>query len=393
MSGLDTGIVTYADLVDYVIASNMGGARSKELTFVKAAVHAAFREVWSGREWAFYRREYRIDLVAPYDTGTVAFDFTGGSSERLLTLTDGTWPIWAKYGRIRIDNRVYEVEDRLSSTTLQLTQNMNPGEDIAAGETYELYRTVYSLPPDLLSIETVIIEDGPWSTHRLQPREWLELERRGAGTGNVWGWTIKADPDLRDRWAIFVHPRPSEAEPMAFTYMRRPAALRWSGTESTATPTASGSSGASTLVISATLPQSMVGAIIRLNDTSNKPTGLFGVHPYIEQHQIKSISGTTVTLNETTLGQAFASGTKVVVSSLVDIRETMMQAVLDALDYRLATMAPGGREGPSIVQAYQRFTRSLIVAKEHDAADRTDGAGLSRYSDQWWTRAEVVLND
>jgi len=341
---MDDGVLTYSDLLDYITSLNDGGARSKDLRVYKESILGSYRDLSMTAEWDYYLGEGRIDLVANYNTGTVAYDHTGGANERQLTLTGGTWPTWIKFGRVRFNETVYKVESRVSSTIITLDSVFNPGEDVASSTTYESYRSVYSLPSDMWRLYDVAVEKSYWVTYYISPTEWLQRERFVQSFGQTWAWTIMRDPDNDNLWALWVDPSPETAEPLGFIYRRRPRTLRWAGVETEArTYTASGSSGASTLTTSTGLPSSMVGSVIRLSsDTTTHPTGLAGDNPYNEQHKITAISGTTVTIDGT-LGQAYTS-TKIVVSDPVDMTETMIEALKAQVEYRLARMSNDTRD-------------------------------------------------
>ena len=99
------------------------------------------------------------------------------------------------------------------------------------------------------------------------------------------------DPDSDNRWALWVDPHPSTAEPLGFIYRRRPRTLRWAGTETAArTYTITGTSGATTVTTSSNLPSSMVGSVLRLPTGTDHPTGLGGTEPFNEQFKITAIS-------------------------------------------------------------------------------------------------------
>jgi hypothetical protein len=107
--------------------------------------------------WSFLRAEYTIATVAPYSTGTVAYDHTGGANERQLTLSSGTWPSWAASGVVIIDDTWYEVDTRVSNSIVTLDATNNPGADISAGETYRLVQVEYDLPTNFGGMDGPIL--------------------------------------------------------------------------------------------------------------------------------------------------------------------------------------------------------------------------------------------
>lgn len=332
MASLDARIITFEDLMSHLIRGEMSGSRTKGLEWVKEAVVSAYDAVCFRHRWDYYKKEYRIQINAPYSTGTIAYDHTGGASERMVTLTTGTWPSWAQYGRLRISNLIHDVATRESDTVLTLDSIVNPGADIASGTSYEIYRSVYPLPEDFLGLGAIEMESSQWMTWYISPDEWLRRERFIRSSGSPVCWTIMQNPDKTTDFAVFLDPPPDSAQPFSFIYRRRPRKIRWSGIEQQARNyTLSGSAGAATVTTSTALPSSMVGSILRISgdilDSSQPPTGLAGSNPFEEQHRIKSISSTTVTFDGTTLDNTYSSGTAFLVSDPIDASFSMIDAI------------------------------------------------------------------
>jgi len=336
---VDDGVLTYHDLLDYITALTDGGARTKDMRLYREAILGAYRDVSMAAEWDYFTTEGRVNLDALYATGTIAYDHTGGANERQVTLSGGTWPTWAAKGRIRFNDVVYTIDARVSATVITLKTDFNPGADVAALTSYESYRSVYPLPSDLWRIFDVAVEKTSWITYYITPTEWLQRDRFLDYSGQTWAWTMMRDPDADNRWALWVDPHPSIAEPLGFIYRRRPRTLRWAGTETAArTYTITGSSGATTVTTNIALPSSMVGTVLRLPTGTDHPTGLGGNEPFNEQFKITGISSTTVTI-DSELTAAYSSGTKCVISDPVDMNDTMLEALKAQLEYRLSRMA------------------------------------------------------
>ena len=369
-------VYTYSDLMDYVTAITDGGARTKDLRMHKETILGAYRDISMCYEWKYYIKEARVDLVANYKTGTISYT----SSNRRVVLTGGTWPSWVKYGRIRIDDVVYDVEDTVSgleTSTITLTEDSNPGVDLSAGTSYDLFRSVYPLPDDLWRIYDVGVEKNHWITYYISPSEWRQREAFHQASGQTWAWTIMKDPDNDGRWSLCVDPSPNTAEPLMFVYRRKPRVLRWAGTETAArTGTTSGSvsaGGASISIASATPSSSMVGSIIRFGDSSNAPTGLAGSYPYSEQAKIKTVSGGNLVLSEG-VTYDIPSGTKVLITDPVDMPDTMLEALKAQIEYRFARFANDQR---GVATARQVADFELRRALE---ADQLYHAGIGQGS-------------
>jgi hypothetical protein len=393
MASLDPQVRTFEDLLSHLIRGEMSGGRTKEHPYIKEACLSAYNKIALKTQWDYYLKEYRILIDAPQSSSTITFDFTGGASERLLTIAAGTWPTWAKYGRIRIGNYVHDIYDRLSSTTLQLDSIMNPGEDVAALTTYVLYRSVYPLPEDFLSMYTPSLENTVWNTSYITPDEWLKRERFHRASGTPAVWTIMQNPDKTTDFAIFLDPPPDAAQPFSFIYRRRPRKIRWSGIETQALSyTLSGSAGASTLTTSTALPASMAGSIIRINgtilDASQPPDGLGGSNPFEEQHRILSISSTTVTLDGTTLDNTYSAGTTFRVSDPLDVAYDMIDALYSECRSMMTEF-----DGDLKLMEYRRNVAKEDVLTAMENQSRVDRRSTRGVSTQDYFRRGTVTQD
>jgi hypothetical protein len=80
-----------------------------------------------------------------YTTGTIVYDHAGGTPDRKVTLTGGTWPLWAASGVITISGVDYTVDARTSGTVITLESDSNPGEDITDATSYSLVDGVFQM--------------------------------------------------------------------------------------------------------------------------------------------------------------------------------------------------------------------------------------------------------
>jgi len=374
-------VTLYSDILDYITALTDGGARTKDLRMHKEAILGAYRDISMGNEWAYYIAEGRIDLDAKYSTGKVTYT----ASTRTLVIQDGgTWPSWIKYGRIRIDDSVYTVEKTTDTAANIILDASNcPAANISSAVTYDAYRTEYPLPDDMWRLYDVGVEKNNWVTYYITPTEWQQRERYLSSGGQTWAWTIMKNSDADGKWSLFVDPYPTESEPLMFMYRRKPRTLRWAGTEvkarASSTQNATASATNTYLTTDTELPASMVGAVIRLSETTTHPTGLAGVNPYYEQHKISSISGTTVNLDDA-IGKSGGYANKYfVVSDPVDMSESMIEAFKAEVEYRIARMSNDQRD---TVQARRIADYQLRRSLEAESRFKESGGynRQSRYS-------------
>ena len=391
MASVSESIITYEDLLGYITALTDGGARTKDLRMHKEIIQGAYRDIAMCHEWRYYLKEGRIDLAASYSTGTVTYV----ESTRVLTIGGGgSWPSWAKYGRVRIDDVVYPIES-VSGNDATLDSVLNPTANISSATSFELFRSVYPLPEDLWRLYDVAVEKSYWLPHYISPSEWLQRERFHQASGQTWAWTIMKDPDDDGRFALRVDPSPSTAEPLGFIYRRKPRALRWAGTESTARQTTiTGVADATSVTASATLPQNMVGSIIRLTDSGSIPTGLAGTNPYTEQHRITGITGTgasTAASIAGTVSQAYTAGSSALISDPIDMNVTMIEALKAQIEYRFARFANDQRGTETARDAADFELRRALEAEARYKF--TPGVPQSRYHYMFAHLGSVITTD
>lgn len=118
-----------------------------------------------------------------YNTGTVSYDHTGGSSERLVTLSGGSFPAWVDTdAAITIAGVRYPIASVLSSTTLTLnaasstnTVN-NPGADVGSTSNWSVssYMTTSQGEDGMLitngtrcKIQNCLSLDNAWTSYRV----------------------------------------------------------------------------------------------------------------------------------------------------------------------------------------------------------------------------------
>ena len=117
---------------------------------------------------------------------------------------------------------------------------------------------------------------------------------------------------------------------------------------------------------------------------TNVPTGLAGSYPYDEQHLIRSIASTTVTLEGTTLEKTY-SGDKMCVSDPVDVSESMLEALKAQIEYRLARMHTVGRDAPSLNTMKNQARSEILRAMECESRHKLDNF-------KWFDWVQAIRN-
>lgn len=363
----NTDVWTYSDSVQYVLDAHALERTPLNERHARSAVRRAYSDLPKKHEWSYYYRQRILQTVADYSTGTVVHDHTGGTYERELTLTTGTWPSWAAYGRVIIDDVHYEVEDRKSDSIITLAETSNPGADVSS-TTYQLYRNSYPLPANfgvmhgLWSVSEQL--DIPFVDQRSQHSALQAYYETPSTPRHA---TIRATGKYLSGVEILFGPPPDDLLTYDMLYRCFPRSLN---IEEYSNATVSVTSGSATVTgaTGVVFPTNCVGAVMRFSSGTVKPTGPLGAidgaeNPYFHQGVIKSRdSATQVTLEEVS-PVASLSGVGYTISDPIDIDiNRMLTAFQLACEAEYSRLA--GRK--DMDQKAQWAQRALILAIESD---------------------------
>jgi hypothetical protein len=345
---------------------------------IKRAIEDAYREFPTLHEWMYLYALGRIQLHAAQDTGTVAYDHTGGTYERMLTLAGATWPTWAERAHVRIADVVYLVDKRVSSTVLTLTDDHNPGADLAAGTAYSMGEDHYVLPSDFLASDRAIAENNWGGLYYVRPHEWLAELRAVEGTGQPRCYTFTGDPKGTGALVLRLRPTPDQDQTLDFLYRRALRPIRfWDRT----TGKASIANGSTTVTLGGggTFTAAMVGSVIRLSDGSQDvPDGTDSPEEYaLERTVVEVLTSTTAQVDEA----ADAAYTSVAyrLSDPIDVEdESMFNAVVAGARNHLA-IARAREDAPAVNAQWLFLLHLAQQADNRDTARRRAGvAGAYR---------------
>lgn len=369
-------LLTFLDALEYA-QSYLGGAGAGKGTMeVRQAVLSAYSELVMERTWNYFRRWTRITLEAPQSSSSsvATFDFTGGASERLLTLSSGTFPTNTIYYHLKLGDsttRIHKFATRESSTTATLDAELNPGADVAA-TTYTMFRSVYQLPSDFLQLDRPYNQDAWWYQHYVSLSDMVALEKYQGGSGPSYAFTIIGDPDNLGSMSIQFYTYPDAVKSMDFAYRSFGRPLVFDGIHANdRTGTVSLTSGSAVVTGSGTtFTSDMVGSVFRYSHNTQVPTGNAGLNRYAGQGVVKTFTSTTsITLHanasETVSGRAF------VISDPVDLEQSMINAYLKRLQYELASMR-NMKNKESMYTEYREAvkTAAVIDGRRHNIPRR-----------------------
>lgn len=358
-------LITYQDLIEHLVTRSQGGAYDPEQRDIRQAIQEGYDDVQHGAEWTFLMAPLRIALHGAVSSSTIAYDHTGGTYERMVTLASGSWPTWAAQGTLKIGNATYLVDTYESSTQLTLREDSNPGADVASGTSYILYQSSYALPANFKVLRDVYVEGDATRLSYVNPREWFRQETQVIGSGSPSHFTVMGSSDEQAGLSLRVFPYPDADGTLVGLYQRRCRDLYYTGMETEATAgTVSGSAGSASVAGSGSaFAAEMVGSVIRFSrNTTTLPTARGGLNPYREQRVIKTRGSTTaITLTES-LTYTHASSTLYVVSDPIDLDPTLLSVLRRACEWRLTQYRSPGKSG----DAERNYVNELLLARERN---------------------------
>lgn len=311
---------SYLDLIDRLRAYIGNDQSSHKSAAVIRSAYEAVEKLPLKHSWQFYSTYAKLITSASYNTGTVAYDHTGGAAERLLTLTGGTFPTWVGgYGTIVLSGVHYDIATRLSSTTAQLKSDNNPGDDIAAGTTYTIYRNRYDLPADFASMTKPIMANDNRVIEKVPIDDFVRRRNWNDGVGTPYMFTLIQSGYGREQLMFWCPP--GEVTSCEFQYRRIP--LRPLVVEANAGTIAT-TNGSLTVTGTATeFSQAMVGGVLRVSYDAKPPTAFDSVTPPQYEYRIESVeSATSLTLAEAATATVTKRG--YTISSRLDVAEGPM---------------------------------------------------------------------
>lgn len=362
-------MLTYFDLVESLIVSSFGGPQDAEQRDIRTAIHKAYSEVTTLRDWAYYHVHGRVITSAPYSTGTVT------SSSGTVTLTGGTWPSWAALGAyIRIGEEIARVASRTSDTVLVLDASVGLKGNVTS-QPYTLYRTVYPLPSDFRNLDEPSDEYNWWSGTYVTPDAAMKLERVSNTSGAPYHWTVIKDPNS-DGWAIKLIGYPTEAETIDFTYRRTARPIRYSGHEAICRAGTVSASGTTVTGSGTSFAAAMAGAVLRVGDTTNHPGPIESLTPYVAERMVGGVSGQVLTVDSAI---TIPSSTKCIITDPMDVAPHMQMALDSCCDYFLARIR---NQKPD--NAFAMYQRDLRLAMEQDQLAPLSGRTAHVWHDGGW---------
>lgn len=359
---------TFQDVIEHLADGHDVTRTGKNQRDARRAVLQAYRELPQKHSWNYYQRQRLLQTSAVYSTGTIAVDVTGGAHERMVTLSDGTWPTWAALGRLIIDGVHYEVKSRESSTIITLEPNSYPTSDVASGTAYQIYQSGYLLPADFKRLLRLWDVDGNYEIIQSLPQsQHLGLVSYDDTPGDPRHCTIRGQSDYYGRMFLQFGPPPSSERTYEMFYEATPQPLTLdyysTGTVTLTADSATVTGNGTTFPVDAIT----AGTILRVSSSATAPTSIHGNlsgvdNPFSEQYVVKSRdSATQLTLESA----ATVSRTTVAytLSSPIDIEpNAMYTAFLNMAEAEYARR----KQDPQWQRFLPAVKQSLIESLEND---------------------------
>lgn len=364
-------IYTFEDVVEHVLDMYDIDSTARNRRQARRALLRAYRDLPQMRSWTCFSRQAVINTVASYSTGTVEYDHTGGTYERQLTLTSGTWPTWAAMGRVLISNVSYTIDERKSGTVVTLTENSNPGQDVAAGETYEIFRESYPFPNNFRKIIQIMdTEDQkvvPIVDDLFQHTASNSTYR---SPGTPWIAALRNDGEAYGTLSLVFSPPPSTARTYDVIYEAKPRDFTV-GSETYTAGTITTSAGSTTVTGSGTGWAASIhqGGILRVSSSSQRlPTSLVGnrqdnlLNPYVAQRTIVKVNSATSITVDASIDTTY-TGVMYTISDPIDLEATsMMTAFFRLVELELARLLTRA----DVPVREQSWVMALRAAMEND---------------------------
>lgn len=370
---------TLADLVDHLVVYCGRDNTRATIETVAASARQACAVLSNKHSWNYFRSAVTIPLTGDYETGTIEINAT----TRQVTLTGGTWPTWAPYAVLRVDQVDYEVESRQSDSVITLTANSCPTDNVAAGETYTLNRYAYPLPADFEASQYAVEQPGRFSLTHMRTFVSAAIWRDN-GSANV--YAIMPDRTLPGRYCVWFS-LASTSRSLQVSYKRRLPLLRYDqfadDKNSTVAVASTAVTGTNTRFAS-----DMVGQVLRISKNGQDlPSGENGNNLYVHESLIDAVASESGATLRTAISTA-VTGRKWMVSSILDVAPgAMFNYMLREAELQTRLRL---RMTPYHSEELRAYSMALDEAKDQDS--RFEAVSVVDYPEGSYSPSVTVSN-
>ncbi len=292
------------------------------------AIQDAIRALPGVYDWNYFKRQARFNTTTQIDP-TVDYDFTGGTYERMLTITsDDVWPADATYGEVHISDRSYRIASRISDTIVTLESDFAPTEDLT-DSTVKWERRSYHFSREITKMHFLHSITANRSVQFLPTTEFQNADRVRWTGGTTTYFTWQNSGNRFGSSEIILLPSPVTSETFEATATVNPHIPRIaliSGEEASTTAnstTVTCSDGAFT--------DKLIGTIFRRGRTEEAPSHFDSEDYDFEAFVVAVPSTTSLILSEA--APSTASDRGYAISSPIDIHASTMLEYVEDLAY------------------------------------------------------------
>lgn len=367
--------LTFSDILDHVLVYSGDDATKSATMRHKAAVQAAYITAPTKHEWMYLWALGRVQTDGALGTNVDASTLAYTVSTNTVTLTGATWPGWAEDGYLIINNVPYQIDSVIDSTHLSLEAATKPLEDVPALTSYFLLRDQYPVPPDLLAIDEVVVNEVGAVLEYMHPRNWASQRRTMTGPGQPWMFSLIGDKDRIGGMKMVLWPPPDGGYNVDFIYRRKMRPLVYA--EERAGLVSLAHAATSVTGVGTNFRAGMAGSMIRFSaDALEYPTGDRGMTPADFETRIATVTSTTTLTVEDAPGPTY-SGVKYTISDPIDIDLAVMgEYMLRECERQFRTLTRMG--SPERLNEEATYMMALTQAMESDNRSSGRSAALRK---------------
>ena len=363
-------LLTWRDILQRLMDSGGVRASGTDDRKLRSATLDAYRDLCNRRDWKFLMGEWVLS-IPPLVTAEGYYDHTGGSSERLVTITDGTsLPSNINQYTAIIDSACYEIDESISSSSFTLTLKNNPGEDketLADPGTIKIVRGTFAAPADFVKAYDPQPERGYATLEYVSYDEYKAMQTAQAVTGQARFWTLAAHPKYYGSRAIMIYPFQSSRRAVRIPYRRTARNLNVSGFASTHAGTFTldiNTDANRATLVGTTVTESLVGSVIRVRSDTNTPENRDGATPFEQQFTIIDVNTVSNYVYLDRDSAVSYTAKAYVISDPVDLPQYAINAFIAGAKYYYAINSEKEQRDISLKKAL--YDNEILLCMEQD---------------------------
>ena len=368
-------LFTFQDAVERVLTTvGARGGHPGELASARNAVIDAMRELPGRFSWSYYKRSLQITTTSPVYNLNAAYTHTGGANERQLVLTSGTWPANAASGQVVMLGTIFKIGKRINDTTVQLSENTNPGRDLAAQDLTLVY-TAYNIGTRVRRLASLQESQTDLPIDYASHQDLLQFQHINPVPSTPVLFNIHQSGSSINSMEVEFAPPPLDQRTYTLAIEAQPRQLRTHEDNLTVT-----TSGTAVTATTGTFKSRHLGSVIRFSSDAKPPTGTAGqsdsYNPYVEQKIITSI----VSSSEATISSALSedlTGVAAIVTDPLDIDHNTLLGLFIAMATRkFAQFSPNMQRLEEFISMENRELANAISNNDYVSTDMITQPGL-----------------